>query len=279
MEIHEIVVANDEVEIRRRHAANRNGWNEAATQYATEIDDTVAFLRAGKSNVHPVERQNLGDLRRWCERAVHLQCAAGKDTLSLVNDGVANVVGIDISERMIEMARRISDASEIGARWFCCDVLDAPHELDGWADLVYTGRGALCWLHDLTTWGKTVARLLRPGGVVHVFDDHPSSLMFDPEGSSFAVLPGFNYFSRSEGVRGWPSSYILDASLGDPDSLVEKYVRVWTLADVFCALRGAGLVVEQFGEHRDQYYDPFPNLRPDLRGTMPMTFSMMARRP
>jgi len=54
-------------------------------------------------------------------------------------------------------------------------VIGLPYELDSSADLVYTGRGALCWLHDLAAWAAVVARLLKPGGVVHILDDHPVS--------------------------------------------------------------------------------------------------------
>lgn len=279
MKIRAVPTAADDTEVRWRHQVNRAGWNEAAAHYAAELDEAIAFVLAGKSNVHPVERSNLGELRSWCRRAIHLQCASGKDTLSLLNEGVAEVVGIDISERMIDNARRMAEAAAMPARFECCDIADAPGDLDGWADLVYTGRGALCWLHDLRVWGKTVARLLAPGGIVHVFDDHPISFAFDPDASTFVTIPDFNYFVRSEGVRGWASSYILDDALGKPEDLVEKFVRVWTIADVFSALHRAGLSVEHLGEHPDQYYDPFPALEPKLRGTMPLTFSMLARKP
>ena len=45
------------------------------------------------------------------------------------------------------------------------------------------------------------------------------------------------------------------------------------------ALRGAGLVVERLGEHREGYWDVMPNLAPELRGRIPLSYSMLARRP
>jgi hypothetical protein len=68
------------------------------------LEDTLAFLRAGGSNLHPIERTNLGDLRAWCTTAIHLQCASGCDTLSLWNEGVTRVIGIDISDLHIANA-------------------------------------------------------------------------------------------------------------------------------------------------------------------------------
>lgn len=136
----------NEAEVRAMHQANRSAWNEGAIHYTQMIDETVAFLGAGHSNLHPIERRNLGSLGTWCKTAIHLQCASGRDTLSLVNEGVERVMGVDISDVHIENARQISARLGIPADWFCCDVLDTPHALDGMADLVYTGRGALCWL-------------------------------------------------------------------------------------------------------------------------------------
>ena len=173
--------AADAAEVRARHDANRAAWNEGAARYTEEIEETIAFLRSGGSNLHPVERANLGDLAAWCRMAIHLQCASGRDTLSLWNEGVSQVVGVDISDVHIANARRISAALAAPATWYRCDVLDTPHELDGTADLVYTGRGALCWLHDLNGWAAVIARLLKPGGLFHVFDDHPVNWLFEQD--------------------------------------------------------------------------------------------------
>ena len=264
-------------EVRARHDANRAAWNEGAARYTEEIEETIAFLRAGGSNLHPVERVNLGDLRAWCGTAIHLQCASGRDTLSLWNEGVPRVVGVDISDVHIANARRISEALGAPATWYRCDILDAPHELDGTADLIYTGRGALGWLHDLDGWAAVIARLLKPGGTVSVFDDHPVTWLFEPETETL-VATGYDYFAHSDSSQGWPSTYIGDLDVPVAEQAV-KYERLWPLSAVFGALRGAGLVVEHFGEHREEYWDSFPKLKPELKARIPMTFSMLARRP
>ena len=264
-------------EVRARHEANRAAWNEGAARYTAEIEETIAFLAAGGSNLHPVERTNLGDLAAWCRMAIHLQCASGRDTLSLWNEGVPQVVGVDISDVHIANARRISEALRAPAIWYRCDILDTPHELDGTADLVYTGRGALGWLHDLDGWATVIARLLKPGGIVSVFDDHPVTWLFEPETETL-VATGYDYFAHSDSSQGWPSTYIgaLDVPVAEQ---ARKYERLWPLSAVFGALRGAGLVVEHFGEHREEYWDSFPKLKSELKTCIPMTFSMIARRP
>jgi SAM-dependent methyltransferase len=261
----------------RLHEDNRAAWNEAAQSYAAKLDETIASLRAARSSLHPLERANLADLADWCECAIHLQCASGRDTLSLWLEGASRVVGIDISDLHIENAQRLAAALNAPAMFYRCDLLDAPHELDGTADLVYTGRGALCWLHDIDAWAAVVLRLLRPGGILHVLDDHPLSWLFDVDADRL-VPSGYDYFSlAADSSRGWPASYL---TLAVPDERqAVKHERQWTLAQIHQALVGAGLIVEQLGEHPESYWDPFPNLPDEIRRTIPNSFTVVARKP
>lgn len=264
-------------EVRARHQANRTAWNEAAAAYRAELAEQIAFLREGGISLHPVERRHLGELADWCRTAVHLQCASGRDTLSLLNAGVDEVIGVDISDVHIANARAATEALGAAATWYRCDVLETPHELDGRADLVYTGRGALVWLHDLAAWGLVVARLLRPGGIVHVFDDHPAAYLFDPDAAGL-VPSGVDYFHQVAAYRGWTAEYIGD--LGKPvEEHAEKFEHLWTIGEVFTALVDAGLVVDRLGEHPDEYWRAFPNLTDEQRRRLPMTFSMRAVKP
>ena len=142
------------------HRANRAAWDEAAERYERWLPEAIELIRSGGSNLFPVEEALIGDLRGRCRRAIHLQCAGGRDTLSLWNLGADEVIGIDFSPRMLELAGMLSAAVGAPARWVLADVIDAPAELDGTADLVYTGRGALIWLHDLDAWAAVICRLL-----------------------------------------------------------------------------------------------------------------------
>lgn len=270
-------LSQDMGDVKARHEANRQSWNEAALVYERQLGEWVDFLRAGKSSLHEIERRNLGDLSKWCRSAVHLQCASGRDTLSLWHEGVKNITGVDISDVHIANARRLSAATGIPARWFCCDVLTPPEELSVSADLVITGRGAINWLHDLNAWGNVIARILKPGGVFHLLDDHPVSWLFRGECEDLQASQ-INYFQHAESSTGWPATYIGNqAKSGECES--RKFERLWPISTVFKALRDAGLSIEHLGEHNEGYWDNFPALRADLRSTIPVTFSIMAKRP
>lgn len=269
--------AHDEAEARQWHQLNRAAWNEGAAYYTGLIERDSARLRAGGSSIHPLERANLGDLGTWCDTAIHLQCASGCDTLSLLNEGARYVVGIDISDDHIENARRMAALLNANATFYRCDVLDVPSELDGTADLVYTGRGALCWVHAIDRWAEVVARLLKPGGIVHILEDHPVTWLFDPEGDELVYTPR-DYFTHTESSKGWPAVYIGDLSIPEHQQ-TRKYERAWPVSTIFAALRRAGLTVEHFGEHNDQYWKLFPDLKPEIRQRLPFTYTLIARRP
>ena len=271
------------METRQVHQANRAAWNEAAHQYEQEIEEDVAFLRAGGKNLMAPELRILHDLGTWCQRAIHLQCAGGRDTLSLWNQGAAEVVGVDISDRMIDCARRKSDALGAPATWIRCDLLDTPHELDGTADLVYTGRGALNWLMDIDAWAQVVARLLKPGsGKLFVFEGHPISSIWDPEAAELRFDPNplyGDYFATTPAVdQGWPIQYIPTEAVPPKEEQSPKYERHWTLADILNALIAAGLVFERLEEYPDQYWDQFPNLPKEIADKLPHTFSLLMRK-
>src|ERR1700741_2361638 len=106
------------------HATNRaagdeaggryEGWvAEAAERYEVWLDEAVELIQSGGSNLFGVEHDLLGDLRAGggTNRAIHLQCAGGRDTLSLWTAGAREVVGVDFSPRMIAMARRLAAAT------------------------------------------------------------------------------------------------------------------------------------------------------------------------
>ena len=268
--------ADNPDEVKKRHTDNRNAWNEAAVKYSQELDEAIAFIKAGKSSLHPIERANLGDLNKWCDTAIHLQCASGRDTLSLLNEGAKRAIGVDISDVHIENAKALASATNANATWYRCDVLDTPRELDESADLVYTGRGALCWIHDIDSWSRVVARLLKPGGVFHLYDDHPLTWLFD-QGERDLAFTNLDYFGCSMSDKGWGAEYIGD--LGKPiEEMAIKHERLWPLAVVVQALIDSGLTIEILGEYNDEYWNPFPHLNEEQKSKIPMTFSVKARK-
>jgi SAM-dependent methyltransferase len=260
------------------HRANRAAWNEASERYDRWLPEAIELIRSGGSNLFPIETELIGDLHGRCRRAIHLQCAGGRDTLSLWNLGADEVVGVDFSPRMLELAERLTAAVGAPARWVLADVLETPHELDGTADLLYTGRGSLLWLQDLDAWAAVLARLLAPTGRLVLFEGHPAEWLFDVDADGGWIATDYDYFAGPEASRGWAPEYIDRLSIAEPDQSW-KFARAWTLGEVITALVRAGLRLEQVAEHPDDWWGGHDDVRPEERGRIPLSFSVVARAP
>jgi predicted TPR repeat methyltransferase len=137
-------------DLKELHRENERVWDMVArSKYARDVDEDVAFLKAGGISLMSHERRLLGNLTSWCARAIHLQCSHGLDALSLWKLGAGEVIGVDISECMLALADRKARLLAAPAKWIHSNVLDVPEELNATADLVYTGKGALPWVMDL----------------------------------------------------------------------------------------------------------------------------------
>jgi SAM-dependent methyltransferase len=259
------------------HAANRLAWDEAAERYEGWFAEAVELIASGGTNLLPPELELIGDLHGTCRRAIHVQCAGGRDTLSLWNLGADEVVGIDFSPRMLELARRLSEAVGAPARWVLADVLDTPHELDGTADLVYTGRGSIIWLQDLDGWAAVLRRLLAPSGRLVIFEGHPVEWLFDVDDHGHWVATDYDYFAGPEASKGWAPAYIDALSIPDADQSW-KFARAWTLGEVITALARAGLILERVAEHPTDWWGGHGDAAPEERGRIPLSFSVLAGR-
>ncbi|MEZ4815468.1 MAG: class I SAM-dependent methyltransferase [Bdellovibrionota bacterium] len=260
-----------------KHQSNRQAWNEAASTYRKTLDESIAFLKNGGKNFCPPEMKFLKNLNEWCDRAIHLQCAGGHDSLSLINLGAKEVIGVDISDEMINIAKEKSQALGMNAKWYQSDVLETPADLNGTADLVYTGRGALNWNMDIKAWAKVVARLLKPQGRAYIFEGHPITYFFDMKASELSFDPEFEgYFSgKILSSNDWPETYVGKIK-EDIKQQSTKYETAWPTSSVINALIEAGLTLQRFEEHPDAYWEEFPNLAESKRRMFPNTYSILA---
>ncbi len=259
------------------HAATRAAWDEAAEQYERWLPDAIEQIRAGGSSLYPVEEDLLGDLS-GCGRAIHLQCAGGRDTLSLWNLGADTVVGVDYSPRLLDLARRLAEATGAPATWVEADVLQVPHDLDGTADLLYTGRGALPWVQDIDAWARVVARLVRPGGRFVLFEGHPIEWLFDVDEHGFWMATDYDYFAGPEASRGWAPEYIPELSVPEERQAL-KFARAWQLGQVVTALLATDLRLERLTEHPVDWSWSHLDAGPGERGRIPLSYSIVARKP
>lgn len=267
---------------RRRMAVNLRMWDESVPLHVAAPSYDVSGFERGASSLHPLEVREIGPVRG--RSLLHLQCHFGMDTLSWARRG-ARVTGVDFSPEAIVAARALASRCRIPARFVRSNVYDLPRALNGRFDIVYTGKGALCWLPDLPRWARTVARCLRPGGRVYFLEDHPLAEVFSNGPSARTLTPEFPYFRPTALRDDSPGTYAApEARLRNALS----YSWIHPLSQTLGALLSAGLRIEMVHEFPFTYWKRFPFLRrgrdgfwhlPRKEGIVPLMLSVRARRP
>ena len=251
-----------------------DGWTEL--HRGSSFYDVDAF-RAGACTLNQIELDAVGELAG--RTLLHLQCHFGLDTLSWARRG-ATVTGVDFSERAIALARRLAAEIDIPADFHCSDVTRLPPEWTECFDIVFTSYGVLPWLSHLRPWADTIARVLRPGGVLHLVEFHPFATMLDDDGRI-----GHRYFHSST-----PDRYEVEGSYADPDADFSHTAFEWShsLSELLGALSDAGLRLEAFREYPYSPHGCYGFLeesapgRWTVRGVevdVPLVFSVEAAKP
>lgn len=263
------------------HQETGAAWDLIAKAgYSGEIAEDIAFIRNGGISLLAPEQRLLHGLAQWCDCAVQLQCSGGRDLLSIWQMGAKRVIGIDISETLLGYAQQKSTALNAPATWVHADILATPASLNGTADLVYTGRGALMWMMDLNAWAAVVARLLRPGGRVMVFEGHPLDNLWERDAETVVLRgDGTSYFPQAAQENpGFPVSALLRTS-GDTSTRPRMAERHWRPSEVINALTTAGLRYRHFEEYPVLFWDQFPNLPQSIAERLPHTYSVLMEKP
>ena len=122
--------------------------------------------------------KRIGDLKG--KKVVDIACGEGHFTRLLRKAGAAEVVGVDISERMIDLARKQEAAEPLGIEYRVADAreLVPRHDFDlavsAWL-LVYARDR-----HELAQMCQGLACWLQPGGRFVTFTTNPDVYSFQP---------------------------------------------------------------------------------------------------
>lgn len=223
---------------------------------------------------------------------LHLQCHFGMDTLSWARLG-AQVVGLDLSDEAIALARRLAGETGLSGRaeFICADVYDAGAHLgERRFDIVFTSWGAIEWLPDLERWASVVARHLRPGGTFYMAEIHPFA-------QAIEEVPGEHDVQVKYGLLPAPEAPAVDPVQGsyadrgaDTTGLV-AYGWQHDFAEIIGALTGAGLRLEHLHEfptspapfwdwmvRDDDRWWWLPAANGGVRKDLPLSYSLRATR-
>ena len=274
-------------------AANLRLWNHWTKVHEKSAYYDVDGFRAGKSSLWPLELAELGPLVHEGTTLLHLQCHFGLDTLSLARMG-AEVVGVDLSDEAIELARRLAGDTGLSGRaeFICSDVYDAGAHLGGRLfDIVFVSWGALEWLPDLDRWAAVVAGHLRPGGVFYLAELHPFAYGLEEVAGERDVRVAYPILPAPDR----PAVEPVEGSYADRDADTTGLVSYgWahSFAEITGALTGAGLRLDHLHEFAcspapfwdwmvqdDDRWWWLPDGKGGHRRDLPFSYSLRASRP
>jgi len=241
--------------------ANRQAWESASAKYVREHDDLLAQAASG-STLTSVELDLLSVILRCSPDVVHLQSGNGLDDIALVRAGARRVVGIDYSQVAVRAAQRRADELSVPCRYVVAAVPSVPLASAS-ADLVYTGKGALMWLPGLAEWACEIARLLRPGAHVFVFDEHPAAALWTWDEDQPRIRQDRSYFGRSHVNDSFPARGAVE----------------WqsTLGEIVTSVACAGLQIVHLGEHPEPFWRMGGVSAAAWNGRLPNSFALLAR--
>ena len=210
------------------------------------------------------DRPLLGDITGLS--CVHLQCHIGTDTLCLARLGAASVIGLDFSPGSLIEAQRLADATAGNGgeklKFVEASVFESLQKLDKASfDLVFTGIGALCWLHDIRDWAKVVSDLLKPGGRLFLREVHPITWTVDDKPRNELVIK-FPYFKNNE-LRIFDNARTYVDSEGKELNATKSVQFNHGLGEIIQALLDEGMRISGLVEHQSVPYEA-------VRGQMKM---------
>jgi len=208
-------------------------WNAVADDWQLQVGEHGDNNR--RLNSDPILWAFLGDVSG--KRVLDAGCGTGYLTRHLHDKG-AHVTGIDLSERMLEIAR--ASRPDLDFRQDSCTDL---HTLTDASFDAIVANYVLMDVPDLSATLHAFHRVLKPNGIAVVVFSHPCF----PQGD--ATLSE----NSQQLTYVWNSSYFQPLKRIDPPWAHFKSEFIWfhrPLSDYWKAFRGAGFQVIDFEEPR-----------------------------
>jgi SAM-dependent methyltransferase len=205
------------------------------------------------------EWDDLGELAG--RDVLHLQCHLGTETIAFAQRG-ARAVGLDFSEASVAAANGIAEKAGLDVTYVQANVYDAVAALGGRQfDVVYTGKGALCYLPDLDRWAGVVAQLLRPGGWLYLVEFHPLLNSLGPKpgpGEGPELLLRHDYLGGDGAVRRDATRTYTDGPA--VEGATDSYEWMHGISEVVNALVGVGLTIRRLTESDELPWPRWPQM-------------------
>lgn len=232
--------------------ANRAAWNEVNPIHQKSRTENLKelFKQKGYSTLDKIITDKLSEVGIAGKTAAQLCCNNGRETISLVNLGAKSAIGFDISDDAIKEARELSEIAGVDCQFVRTDAYDIGPEYYNKFDLVLITIGALSWLPDLNRFFEIVSLMLKPGGSLLIYEQHPILYVFATEGDlefdpDYPEKIAFSYFKKEPWAETKGIDYIGKSVY---DSKIH-YSYTQTLSDIINAVVKNKIRLDELNEY------------------------------
>ena len=232
---------------------NREAWNEATAyhQKARKSSLQIGFANPDfttlNRNCDEVMIEKLEKIGLEGKTIAQLPCNNGRELLSLMRFGATKVIGFDISDVAIAEAKELAEISGLNAEFERTNILDIGQEYNGYFDFIYISEGSLQWFGDLDAYFAVVSRLLKPEGIILIYEIHPLAYLLELASSDEKrIFNGvISYFEKG------PYSYRdgLDYIGGTTYKAKKCYWFMHKMSDIMNAILQNSMQIEEFSEY------------------------------
>jgi len=256
-------------------STNREAWEEAAPLHRSQnqADSIKDFSKPGYSCLDDIESARLKALDIVGKDVAQICCNNGRELLSVKNMGAARCVGFDGAQGFVNQAKELANAGNIDCEFVCTDIYDMDAQYHNSFDVVYITIGVLSWMPDLNAFMAIVAKMIRPGGALFIYEQHPILNMIEGGESDAPVVWELSYFDQEPYV----DTTGLDYYEGGTYDSKTMYSFAHTMAETIMAGVNNGMIVEHFEElpgHISNYWWNVEKQGPRL----PMSFTLVMRK-
>ena len=256
--------------------SNRAAWDEAAPLHRehNQADLLARFRQPGHSELDAIETAILLDLGVAGKNVAQLCCNNARELISVRNMGAGCCVGLEGAAGFVEQARELNAAAGLDCAFVLGDVYAIPAEYDAGFDIVTVTIGVLNWMPDVDGFFSVAAPLLRPGGALFIYEQHPIMDMVEPGEADDPMAWTDSYFR--DGLRVYSEG--LDYFGGATYEAKPVYETQHTMAAVIMEGVKAGLSLTNFTEHPHHISNTWYNVEqqgPEL----PMCYTLVMEKP
>ena len=224
----------------------REDWNRLAGEYQAFREEQGTYNELVEV---PAVLELIGDVKG--KRVLDAGCGYGYYSLLPARSG-AMVTGIDISEKMIELAKNNAREASVECQFFVCDLQNLSMLAGNTFDVVVSSI-VVGYVDSLEKAFSEVFRVLKHKGIFAFSENHPLlKRSWEKDGGGKRLHWNIdNYFDRSVRTTEWRTQ---------DGKIIETSSRHRTVQDYFDALTSSGFLVERLVEPEPTDKTPLDNL-------------------